>query len=595
MYSQYFKFITSKNCPVHSDWFNDMPSAYRQAPIKDKLAFLLHQCVMLNYIDRAYDAFDITTDCVYDNGTLYLITRFKEDFIIPNIAALKGEINEHDNAKVNERILEQIEYLANYNRSVGVVLDAKFCIAALGSYGSDDVPLVFAESDASFYEPYLLFVEKTSVTDNLVDLSKLPSSAYINFARAEEASIPSFSLLNNLLVVDFDQRTVGYNYDARKHLELIQSLNVKSSSILSYLYGYNWRGWSINGFLGVLAGMCLELDANLIPNGSILWMYYFLYRKVFKWKPHASTWENALRTSPDIIISKRWVMSLLSAIRNRYVVKLDDIELLKDLLDIRDKDIGEDSLHEYLNAKDASGVSVEMYTGFKRSVFGTFEELDFKKSKRQSLDELVALQARSDIEVYASLKNASKVSDLPMYLQDSTFSLDEVLTGTRVQKAKNVAGGSYFNADADAGQGVEEPEGDDPEDEGEAMKPDEPDSDDQNPDSDPATMPGSDNEEMEEDDTHTQEPLPVVSDKRGVRLDLSPNESTDTVLYRFELKAYVDTLLANPPKYLDAQTIVYLKKLKAFWWNCLSVQTLYHVLNSVVKVPKAYRIKKIKG
>lgn len=598
MYSSSFKFITSKNCPIDRGWHSDLHTAYRQATVREKITFLMHQSVMVNYIDRAYDSYDPSSGCAYDNGALYLIKRFKEGFIWPSIASLKEEFNEGLDNKSYLDMLESIEYLSHYGESVGASLDVKLVMAVLEQF-KENVPMVFSDSDNSFYEPYLRFVETTGVTDDLVDIAKAPKSALVSFKVNGEVSVPSFSLLDGLLVVDFDQRMPGYEYDAEKHVELTMSLNTRTSSIMSYLYGYNWSTCTINGFLGTLASMCLELDANLIPRGSIMWMYYFLYRKVFKWNPHVNIWENALRASPSIVTARRWTISMMTAVRSRYNVKLNDIALLKDILELEGEDISEDSLHSYLNAKDASGVSVEMYTGFKRSVFGTFEELDFKKTKRQSLDKLISLQARSDNEVYAILRNAKRVRDLPAYLQDCTFNLEELLVGVPVRKAKNVAGGPYFNADADAGQAGQPPEqpGEKtPEEEGDDTKPDEPDSGDQNPDADPVTMPGGDNTEMEEEDTHTQDqPLPVVSDKRGVRLDLSPNENTDTVLYRFELKAYVDTLLANPPKYLDAQTITYLKKLKAFWWNILSVQTLYHVLNSVVKVPKAYRIKKIKG
>ena len=87
----------------------------------------------------------------------------------------------------------------------------------------------------------------------------------------------------------------SYTYNAKQHAELDKTLNIGSSSMLSFLFGYDWSTWTLNGLLGALAGMCLELDANAIPCGSMAWMYYFLYRKIFGWTPHATTAANSFR------------------------------------------------------------------------------------------------------------------------------------------------------------------------------------------------------------------------------------------------------------------------------------------------------------
>ena len=580
-----FKFITTKNSSISDDWYNNPCVAFEKMTTNNKLSFLMHQCVLINYLEKAYGVLTPGSPSVYDTGLLYLITTYKNDIIIPAINEIKDNINSETNRNVVDSVIDQLDILLNIS---SFKLDTELCFSVIETYGEEGMPRAFEISDTSFYRPYLLFLHFTANTDGLVDVASTGK-----FKITDTVTIPSFSTAEkNLIVVSYEQRCTGYEIDVKKILELDKTLNIGSSSIISYLYGYNWGSWTFNGFLGVLAGMCLELDANVIPHNSLMWLYYFLYRKVFGWKPHASTRSNSLALSSDITIVRRCVLAFIAAVRDRYKVQIDDVALLGDLLN-DSKDTTADNLHKYLNAKDASSVSVEMYTAFKRSVFGTFEELDFKKSKKQSLDNTMALQARSDKEVSASLTNVKDISALPLYLKDSTFSLEAVLlkTGNGILTAKNAAGGT--DTDADAEQIPKE--SDNPEEEVDSSKPKEPDSDANNPSEDPATMPESDNDAMDdEDDTHTDQPLPAVSDKRGVKLELSLNENTDTVLYRFELKAYVDTLLANPPKYLDVQTITYLKKLKAFWWNCLSVQTLYDVLNSMVKVPKEYRIKKTK-
>ena len=93
------------------------------------------------------------------------------------------------------------------------------------------------------------------------------------------------------------------------------------------------------------------------------------------------------------------------------------------------------------------------------------------------------------------------------------------------------------------------------------------------------------------DDTDSAPPLPNVSSKKGITLELTPGENTDTTLYRLELETYVDSLLANPPKYLSVQKLDYLKKIKAYWFNILSVQALYDVLGTIISVPNTFKPK----
>ena len=572
------KFITSNDSPIFEPWVKNRDAAYKELDSLNKLIFLLDQSVIVSYISKCFGTFDPSSSVVYDTGALYLITSYKNDFIIPEITTLKAD-PEITKTQMYTDILDQIDSLLGIST---FRVDSKLCIGLLES--ARDYIRAF---DISFYRPYLLFLEK-SLTEAWLDEKDIHEAN--NFSVLDSVSIPGLSISDSsILVVSYDQRFSSYTYNAKQHAELDKVLNIGSSSILSFLFGYDWSTWTLNGLLGALAGMCLELDANAIPCGSMAWMYYFLYRKIFGWTPHATTVANSLGLSPEIVSSRRCVLSFVSAVRSRYKVAIDDVSLIEKIL-ATDSNDDTDNLHKYLTAKDASDISVEMYTAFKKSIFGTFEELDFMKSKKQSLNKLIALRARFNKEVSTSLSKATSLGDLDAYLKDTTFNLYAAIeAGKRMTKAKNAAGG-YF--DADTGQDTDESSDNTEED---TVKPESPDSDDNNPNSEPVTAPGGDNDEMLEDgDTHTQEPLPVVSDKRGVQLALSTGESTDTVLYRFELKAYVETLLANPPKYLDVQTISYLKRLLAFWWNCLSVQTLYDVLNSMVKVPKDYRIKKVK-
>lgn len=88
--------------------------------------------------------------------------------------------------------------------------------------------------------------------------------------------------------------------------------------------------------------------------------------------------------------------------------------------------------------------------------------------------------------------------------------------------------------------------------------------------------------------------MPDMDDKKGVKLELSAGETANSVLYRIELEAYIDSLLANPPKFLSTQKVEFLKRVKAYWINRLSVESLCNLLNSIIRLPKELTIKKNK-
>jgi hypothetical protein len=89
--------------------------------------------------------------------------------------------------------------------------------------------------------------------------------------------------------------------------------------------------------------------------------------------------------------------------------------------------------------------------------------------------------------------------------------------------------------------------------------------------------------------------IPDVSDKKGVKLELSSSETTDTVFYRMELKTYINEILANPPEDLSVEKLEILRKIKAFWINTLTPQCVHDIINTVIKLPKMFNIKSKKG
>ena len=92
--------------------------------------------------------------------------------------------------------------------------------------------------------------------------------------------------------------------------------------------------------------------------------------------------------------------------------------------------------------------------------------------------------------------------------------------------------------------------------------------------------------------THTSLSIPKLDDKKGVKLSLSEGESTNSVLYREELEAYIDSLLANPPSILSVQTISALERLKAYWLYMMPVDQLHDWLRAMIRLPKSITIKK---
>ena len=91
---------------------------------------------------------------------------------------------------------------------------------------------------------------------------------------------------------------------------------------------------------------------------------------------------------------------------------------------------------------------------------------------------------------------------------------------------------------------------------------------------------------------HPVPDLPNVSDKEGVKLELTSSENTDTVFYRMELKTYIDSILDNPPKTLSPQKIQVLRRIESFWLNILTPQCIHDLLNSIIRLPSMFQIHK---
>ena len=291
----------------------------------------------------------------------------------------------------------------------------------------------------------------------------------------------------------------------------------------------------------------------------------------------------------DNTVVRRLFISFLICLRKHYGLKLDDAHVIATVIGKNDNE-GTDNLYSYLEITKPQDISTEMIKAFKSSIFGSFEELDINnrvfKKKEDDVSPLErnnpgATNINSVKETLnAFLKYRGKITEpAPLLNAGNAGESDANSPGTPAPPD--------FNAGGDNGPGDVGATGEDDTTGTES-----------DTDKDPSAMENDENTQPNDPnnqqgtgtpDTHVPD-LPDVSDKKGVKLELSSSESTDTVFYRLELKTYINSILANPPKSLSVEKIEILKKIKAFWINTLAPQCVHDILNTVISLPKMFRI-----
>lgn len=576
----FLKFIVKAESSINEAWLHDVEAAYHHASPKEKAFFMMDQAVMCNYLMRLYGA----------DGMPMLIAHYKNTLItwfFPDLEKLYTSVDKGSRdpwvhlAYTNVRIL------------LGIApgkLDAEECKKVLMLHV--DVPRA---TDASFYAPYVLFVERSFGL--YTDLEQVAANR--SFKISEPATIPSFKIEGRHLTVRYDVMFPSYNFDYKSAGQFHKE-NIPVDSILSYWSGYNWTGQTFSGVIGVLAAQCLERDTNAIPKGSKMFAYLDLYKKLIENKNIS----DSLALSSDATIQRRHVTAFLIYLRSRYNVVFDNPKLLGTFVSGAPSD--DKKLQDYLTADNPSEVSVEMYNAFKASCFGVFSELDlvlngrtgrenqpgFMNATKTEKEDPDAKQdtpeAPEDPE-----KKPKKKEDKPKKEGEQPAEGEPPAPKEDVPKDQSAPDDSGTNTDdVDATAGPEAGNQDSPTEDNSA-------SDTSTAETTPDEEPNSDMSSTDETggkDTHTQTqklpPVPKLDDKRGVKLSLSEGESTNTVLYRKELGAYIDSLLANPPSSLSVQVISTLKLIRSSWLNMLAVTDLYDFLRALVKLPKSVTIKK---
>lgn len=555
--------MPSSNPPV--EWQNNVESAYKSATPDEKASFVLEQALILNYLTRLYG----------EDGLPTLINEYKKYVISWFLPELKSNFYSKNSNNIVKISYLNIEVLLGISNSK---LNAEECLKVLNAQ-LFNIPHAV---DASFYAPYVLFVERTSDITKYIESDNMDKARSFNVSSA--CAIPSFSIVGRSLYVNYETVFPSYQLDYKQLGKLVAE-NICPNSIWSYWSGYNWRGITFSGVMGVLAAQCLERDANAIPKGSIMFGFYEIYRKIV---PQISRIDqsNSLALLSETQ-HRRCIMKFLCYLRTTWGVIFDDAELLNYFV----KDSGLDdaaTLHKFLASEDTREISVEMYNVFKRSCFGTFSELDMVINGRIARANHSGSLINAKKTEEGDDPDAQQEEDDPesQKKKDETAPGDSSTAGGSTNDEAVFAGPDAVNQDSTTEDATDETQSNQ-----EGTTPDsQPDEELKNPDESSAT-------DQMGTDTHTQQKpkipsVPKLDDKRGIKLSLSEGETTSTVLYRKELEAYIDSLLANPPSILSTQTIAAIKKMKAHWLHLLSVKDAHDWLAAMVRLPKSITLKK---
>ena len=557
----FLKCIVKADAIVNDVWCNNVERAFHQASASEKALFLLDQAVICHYL---------TTMCG-ENGLPSLIAHYKgtlKTWFLPDVAKLFNDVpSERRDPIVNVAYPNICVLLGVTNLGA---IDKDECIKLLDL--DMDIPRA---TDNTFYVPYLSFVSGTNGLERYAEIDATIGNNR-SFSINQTVSIPSFKIIGRHLTTRYDVLLPSYTFDCLETSRFATD-GIDINSILAYWAGYNWRGVNFSSVIGVLAAQCLEKDTNAIPRGSKLFGYLDVYKRLMctnNCEPFAS-----LALSSDTTIQRRNIIKFVVHLRRRYGVLFDNPKLLSTYLHGTNDDTVT-PLHKYLNATSPSDISVEMYNAFKSSCFGNFSELD------------LVINGRIDRKGQAGYLNATKTEkeDDPDAKQDNPEKSEKSEGDTPEGTAPDETG---TNPDDDKTKSEKQEETQD------SSSDNKSDSDaspaETTPDEEPNSDKESNNDTINQSNTHTQQKrfsVPKLDDKRGVKLSLSEGETTNTVLYRKELGAYIDSLLANPPSFLSVQAISVLKILRSSWLNMLSPTDLHDFINALVRLPKSITLKK---
>ena len=557
----YINLLVGYNTVVPKAWMNDSSRAFDELSDIHKSEFVLEQSVMVCFIKKLYNYLPPVLLRGYIKRMDYALETVNA--VYNNSPAMDAEFKENvawANDLMNDRVPGMTQAILDRISSI---------------ISREDFPHVADSTGLSFYRTFLSFY----------------SSENMNVSSSEPTSIPTFALRGRYLFVNYATKFIGYDFTKKTQDVLDKGpYPISRQSIFGYLSGYNWKDYNFNQLLGILSTYCFDLDNTNVSNNSYELIYKIIRSTVTSYKSAVSPYVDSLAASFDDAAIRRLFITFVIDLRKLYGLKLDDAQTLASLMGNNKQDDIE-NLTAYLTVTDAADVSVEMLKAFKNSIFSDFEEL-FVENRSFKKKEIVSSEAISATQFSLLKKNLKALYHSGMRITDTAvLSNDQHVDGSDTwsteaddlqQQAGNSSTGEGAAASGDVGAtGDDDTAGTESDTAKETSTT-------ENGEATPSKNP---NPPQEKENAHVPD-LPDVSDKKGVKLELSSSESTDTVFYRLELKTYINSILANPPKTLSVQKIEMLKKIKAFWINTLSPQCIHDVLNAIVRLPSMFKIHK---
>ena len=609
----YIKFIDAAATPIPSAWRGNADQAYRSLTDIERAYFIFDQVLILRYLYLAYGG---AIPVLINNYSKETWERVR-GLILQKETYEKGDDRTRAEKASFITLVSIIAKIAggwaigNTNEVIDWVHRNARCT---GNYPKvvKDIPECLA-----FYDTFIKYLNPTIRNNSLTT--------------NESVSLPTLSLVGQSLVVCYDAVFSKYSLDKKLHNVLINS-QITSNSFFEFVSGFNLNDKTKQGFtnlIGILISYSLDLDTSWLyvnytdtpqvldnPRSKFGLMedvrhtsneskiFNFLRRAVVRFEPFLQTPFDALETRSETSF-RRLFISFLIALRRHYNLVFDDyaISILSAVMGE-----GEQGLQTYFNSS-TKDVSTESIKEFEGSVFSEFPELRIgnRVVSEDTLDNLGV--PCKDIATLKENLKAMRAHDAaitgPAPLKDAAGDVDSSGTKSAAGKELDQALDSMPTDDSTESGGAAEEDPDQGNESGDVGATGDDDTPGTKSDNDEeASTDKNDEDNTDESDTskkddkrdkismHPVPDIPDVSDKEGVKLELTSSETTDTVFYRVELKTYIDSILNNPPKTISQQKIQVLKKIEAYWLNILTPQCLFDLINTVIKLPSEFEIHK---
>ena len=564
----YIHLISSPDALVRKEWIADPKKAYFSLEERDQCGYLLQHALFLNVLKSLYK----------------VVPTLLEDYVKDMTDMIRRYIRFIDQdwtaSTVSKNCCMYMDQLLQYPG----VTNYEGLIYELDTHMSEAYPRILPKS---FYAPYLEYFGKLQRGENM-DVSVIG-----------DVAVPTFSLRGRWLMVGGTHMTGYHMNDASKKAMELGPVPIPADSYFGFLLGFPWNSLNFSAFMGILGSYGFDLDRSACAQGSYEPIYAVVRSVLTCYKPAISPYVDSLSTSFDDTYYRRLFVSFVIALRKLHGLKIENASLLAEFLS-KEKDEGMDDLTQYLSAVNAEGVSSEMQSAFRKSVFGQFDELDItyraNRLKKGNVSTGIAGSTASiDLSTSKETLDACYLQEVritePAPYQDkksNTDESDDASTSGSDVALDDLPGGDELDATPDEGDAGAT--GDDDTSGTGSDGTDDPSVAENGNPGDPTNPNANGNGNP---DTHIPDPADV-SDKKGVKIELASSESTDTFIWRRELKAYLKKVVANPPKGLSVEKIEGLRNVLAYLINMLSPQSVYDVVNSLVKLPSEFKIHKHK-